>query len=67
MFSEQLIIIMKKIYTAALVICSLGLAKSQVYETVDMGFMTDVSNNGVAVGNIMYGIILCGERLEVQL
>lgn len=46
---------MKKIYTAALVICSLGLAKSQVYETVDMGFMTDVSNNGVAVGNVMYG------------
>lgn len=39
MFSEQLIIIMKKIYTAALVICSLGLAKSQVYETIDMGFM----------------------------
>lgn len=46
---------MKKIYTAALVICSLGLAKSQVYETVDMGFMTDASNNGVAVGNVMYG------------
>lgn len=45
---------MKNFYTAALFLAGVSLAQAQVFETTDYAFMTDVSNNGVAVGNVMY-------------
>lgn len=45
---------MKKLYLAALFFAGSNLAQSQVYDTGSFVFMTDVSNNGVAVGNVMY-------------
>lgn len=44
---------MKKIYSAALIICGLGIANAQVFNAGDYTTMTDVSNTGVAVGNAM--------------
>lgn len=46
---------MKKFYTTVLAICGFTFMNSQVFETVSLGFMSDVSNNGVAAGSIMLG------------
>lgn len=45
---------MKKIYSGAFAICALITANSQVFDTGQMMLMTDVSNNGVAVGHEAY-------------
>ncbi|QOW11322.1 T9SS type A sorting domain-containing protein [Kaistella flava (ex Peng et al. 2021)] len=44
---------MKNLYVAALFLAGFNLAQSQVYDTGSFVFMTDVSNNGVAAGNVM--------------
>ncbi|QOW11319.1 T9SS type A sorting domain-containing protein [Kaistella flava (ex Peng et al. 2021)] len=44
---------MKKIYSTMLVLCGLGFASSQVFNTGDYATMDDVSDTGVAVGNVM--------------
>lgn len=44
---------MRKIYSTIVLICGLGLANSQVFNTGAFTTMTDVSNTGVAVGNVM--------------
>ncbi len=44
---------MKKLYTAALFMMGLHFASSQVYTTGSFALMSDVSNNGVATGNVM--------------
>lgn len=46
---------MRKIYSTMILICGLGFANSQVFNTGSYATMTDVSNTGVAVGNVMYG------------
>ena len=46
-------IIMTKIYSTMLLICGLGFANSQVFITGDYANMTDVSDTGVAAGNVM--------------
>ncbi|WP_300674276.1 T9SS type A sorting domain-containing protein [Soonwooa sp.] len=46
---------MKKFYYAAAFFCSLNFINAQVFETTTYAFMSDVSNNGVAVGNVMFG------------
>ncbi len=43
---------MRNFYTAALILVGLNFAQSQVYDTGSFAQMTDVSNNGVAVGNV---------------
>lgn len=44
---------MKKCYSAALFFLGLHLANSQVYDTGSFAQMLEVSDNGVAVGNVM--------------
>lgn len=43
---------MKKFYFAALFFVGLNIAQAQVYDTGEYAQMTDVSNDGVAVGNV---------------
>lgn len=43
---------MKKIYTFALAVCALTLSNAQVSDLGSFVQVTDVSNNGVAVGNV---------------
>lgn len=62
---------MKKLYYSALLLGSISLTNAQVFDTTEFGFMTDVSNNGVAVGSVMYsnqimwteagGVVVIGE------
>ena len=47
---------MKIFYSAALFFLTYNVAKAQVYDTGSFAFMTDVSNNGTAVGNIMNAV-----------
>lgn len=49
-------VIMKNFYAAALFFLGLNIAQAQVYETGSFAFMTDVSNSGVAVGNVMNAV-----------
>ena len=44
---------MKIFYSAALFFVGLNLSQAQVFDTGSFAQMTDVSNNGVAVGNVM--------------
>lgn len=44
--------IMKKIYTVAIAVCSLSLSNAQVSDLGSYVQVTDVSNNGIAVGNV---------------
>lgn len=43
---------MKNLYVAALFFAGLNFAQAQVYDTGEYAQMTDVSNDGVAVGNV---------------
>lgn len=43
---------MKNFYTAALFFAGLTLSQAQVFDTGSFAQMTDISNNGVAVGNV---------------
>lgn len=47
---------MKNFYTAALFFVGLNLSQAQVYDTGSFIQLTDVSDNGVAVGNWMNGV-----------
>lgn len=44
---------MRKIYSTILLVGSLAIANAQVFNAGEFAAMSDVSNTGVAVGNVM--------------